>query len=122
QRRRRFLFPAETAGCQRSNQERCEYGASARRAVWEHVVRRACVESRSVAMAACRPTEQGGGDTCHRRPARLRVYGPPCLRRPEALEGTPCARVVTLVVFVPFAVFYMKEPLKLDYLGGRLHS
>jgi len=30
--------------------------------------------------------------------------------------------VVTLVVFVPFAVFYMKEPLKLDYLGGRLHS
>ncbi|HEX4879066.1 MAG TPA: DMT family protein [Limnobacter sp.] len=24
--------------------------------------------------------------------------------------------VITLTVFVPFAVFYMKEPLKLDYL------
>lgn len=24
--------------------------------------------------------------------------------------------IITLTVFVPFAVFYMKEPLKLDYL------
>lgn len=24
--------------------------------------------------------------------------------------------VITLVIFVPFAVFYMKQPLKLDYL------
>ena len=24
--------------------------------------------------------------------------------------------VITLAVFVPFAVFYMKQPLKLDYL------
>ena len=28
--------------------------------------------------------------------------------------------VVTLTVFVPFAVFYMKEPLKLDYLWAAL--
>jgi uncharacterized protein (DUF486 family) len=28
--------------------------------------------------------------------------------------------VVTLAVFVPFAVFYMKEPLKLDYLWAAL--
>jgi len=28
--------------------------------------------------------------------------------------------VVTLSVFVPFAVFYMKEPLKLDYLWAGL--
>ena len=27
--------------------------------------------------------------------------------------------VITLVVFVPFAVYYLKEPLKLDYLVGR---
>lgn len=28
--------------------------------------------------------------------------------------------IVTLTVFVPFAVFYMKEPLKLDYLWAGL--
>lgn len=28
--------------------------------------------------------------------------------------------VITLSVFVPFAVFYMKEPLKLDYLWAGL--
>jgi hypothetical protein len=28
--------------------------------------------------------------------------------------------VITLVVFVPFAVFYLKEPLKLDYLWAAL--
>jgi uncharacterized protein (DUF486 family) len=28
--------------------------------------------------------------------------------------------VITLAVFVPFAVFYMKEPLKLDYLWAGL--
>ena len=28
--------------------------------------------------------------------------------------------VVTLTVFVPFAVFYMKQPLKLDYLWAAL--
>ena len=28
--------------------------------------------------------------------------------------------IVTLSVFVPFAVFYMKEPLKLDYLWAAL--
>ena len=28
--------------------------------------------------------------------------------------------VITLTVFVPFAVFYMKEPLKLDYLWAVL--
>ena len=28
--------------------------------------------------------------------------------------------VITLAVFVPFAVFYMKEPLKLDYLWAVL--
>lgn len=28
--------------------------------------------------------------------------------------------VLTLAVFVPFAVFYMKEPLKLDYLWAGL--
>jgi uncharacterized protein (DUF486 family) len=28
--------------------------------------------------------------------------------------------VVTLAVFVPFAVFYMEEPLKLDYLWAAL--
>jgi uncharacterized protein (DUF486 family) len=28
--------------------------------------------------------------------------------------------VVTLSVFVPFAVFYMREPLKLDYLWAAL--
>lgn len=28
--------------------------------------------------------------------------------------------VITLVVFVPFAVFYLKEPIKLDYLWAAL--
>lgn len=28
--------------------------------------------------------------------------------------------VITLAVFVPFAIFYMKEPLKLDYLWAAL--
>ena len=28
--------------------------------------------------------------------------------------------VITLVVFVPFAVFYLREPLKLDYLWAAL--
>jgi uncharacterized protein (DUF486 family) len=28
--------------------------------------------------------------------------------------------VITLVVFVPFAVFYLKQPLKLDYLWAAL--
>jgi uncharacterized protein (DUF486 family) len=28
--------------------------------------------------------------------------------------------VITLVVFVPFAIFYLKEPLKLDYLWAAL--
>lgn len=28
--------------------------------------------------------------------------------------------VITLAVFVPFAVFYMREPLKLDYLWAAL--
>jgi len=28
--------------------------------------------------------------------------------------------VITLAVFVPFAYFYMKEPLKLDYLWAAL--
>jgi uncharacterized protein (DUF486 family) len=28
--------------------------------------------------------------------------------------------VITLVVFVPFAVYYMREPLKLDYLWATL--
>ena len=28
--------------------------------------------------------------------------------------------VVTLIVFVPFAVFYMQQPLKLDYLWAGL--
>ena len=28
--------------------------------------------------------------------------------------------VITLTVFVPFAVFYMKQPLKLDYLWAGL--
>ena len=29
-------------------------------------------------------------------------------------------RVITLVVFAPFAVFYMRQPLKLDYLWASL--
>jgi hypothetical protein len=29
-------------------------------------------------------------------------------------------KAITLSVFVPFAVFYMKEPLKLDYLWAAL--
>lgn len=28
--------------------------------------------------------------------------------------------IVTLSVFVPFAIFYMKEPIKLDYLWAAL--
>ena len=28
--------------------------------------------------------------------------------------------VITLAVFVPFAVYYLKEPLKLDYLWAAL--
>jgi uncharacterized protein (DUF486 family) len=28
--------------------------------------------------------------------------------------------VITLLIFVPFLVFYMKEPLKLDYLWAAL--
>jgi hypothetical protein len=28
--------------------------------------------------------------------------------------------VITLTVFVPFAVFYMRQPLKLDYLWAAL--
>ena len=33
---------------------------------------------------------------------------------------TVMQEVITLAVFVPFAVFYMKEPLKLDYLWAAL--
>jgi uncharacterized protein len=29
-------------------------------------------------------------------------------------------RLITLVVFVPFAVVYMREPIKLDYLWAAL--
>ena len=28
--------------------------------------------------------------------------------------------VITLVVFVPFAVYYMRQPLKMDYLWAAL--
>ena len=28
--------------------------------------------------------------------------------------------IITLTIFVPFAVFYIKEPLKLDYLWAAL--
>lgn len=28
--------------------------------------------------------------------------------------------IITLAVFVPFSVFYLKEPLKLDYLWAAL--
>jgi len=28
--------------------------------------------------------------------------------------------IITLVVFVPFAIFYMHQPLKLDYLWAAL--
>jgi uncharacterized protein (DUF486 family) len=28
--------------------------------------------------------------------------------------------IITLSVFVPFAIFYLKEPLKLDYLWAAL--
>ena len=30
--------------------------------------------------------------------------------------------VITLSVFVPFAVFYMNQPIKLDYLWAALHA
>ena len=28
--------------------------------------------------------------------------------------------IITLTVFVPFAIYYMKEPLKMDYLWAAL--
>ena len=41
----------------------------------------------------------------HRRPAELGVAHLKILQE-----------VITLSVFVPFAVFYLREPIKLDYL------
>ena len=48
-------------------------------------------------------------------PANRIGYGAYSLGQLKILQ-----EVVTLVVFVPFAVFYMKQPLKLDYLWAAL--
>ena len=37
-----------------------------------------------------------------------------------ARSSRSCRRSITLAVFVPFAVLYMKQPLKLDYLWAAL--
>jgi uncharacterized protein (DUF486 family) len=36
------------------------------------------------------------------------------------LPGTRICGICTLAVFVPFAVFYMRQPLKLDFLWAGL--
>lgn len=48
-------------------------------------------------------------------PANRIGYGPLSLGQLKILQ-----EVITLSVFVPFAVLYMKEPLKLDYLWAGL--
>ncbi|MCB1979123.1 MAG: DMT family protein [Burkholderiaceae bacterium] len=48
-------------------------------------------------------------------PANRIGYGALSLGQLKILQ-----EVITLSVFVPFAVFYMKEPLKLDYLWAGL--
>lgn len=48
-------------------------------------------------------------------PANRIGYGVMSLGQLKVLQ-----EVITLTVFVPFAVFYMREPLKLDYLWAGL--
>ncbi len=48
-------------------------------------------------------------------PANRIGYGVMSLGQLKILQ-----EVITLTVFVPFAVYYMKEPLKLDYLWAGL--
>lgn len=48
-------------------------------------------------------------------PANRMAYGELSLGQLKMLQ-----EVITLAVFVPFAVFYMREPLKLDYLWASL--
>jgi uncharacterized protein (DUF486 family) len=48
-------------------------------------------------------------------PANRIGYGPMSLAQLKILQ-----EVITLAVFVPFAVYYMKQPLKLDYLWAGL--
>jgi hypothetical protein len=48
-------------------------------------------------------------------PANRIGYGPMTLPQLKILQ-----EVITLTVFVPFAVYYMKQPLKLDYLWASL--
>ena len=48
-------------------------------------------------------------------PANRIGYGTMSLAQLKILQ-----EVITLSVFVPFAVFYMKQPLKLDYLWAAL--
>ena len=48
-------------------------------------------------------------------PANRIGYGPMSLAQLKILQ-----EVITLTVFVPFAVYYMKQPLKLDYLWASL--
>jgi uncharacterized protein (DUF486 family) len=48
-------------------------------------------------------------------PANRIGYGPMSLAQLKVLQ-----EVITLSVFVPFAVYYMKQPLKLDYLWASL--
>ena len=44
-------------------------------------------------------------------------------QRTFSIEGPVFGTVVTLTVFVPFALFYLKEPFKLDCLwGGFVHG
>ena len=48
-------------------------------------------------------------------PANRIGYGPMSLPQLKILQ-----EVITLSVFVPFAVFYMNEPVRLDYLWAAL--
>jgi uncharacterized protein len=38
----------------------------------------------------------------------------------RAVRVPPFQEAITLTVFVPFAVYYMRQPLKLDYLWAGL--
>lgn len=52
---------------------------------------------------------------CFQVPANRIGYGPLTLAQLKILQ-----EVITLSVFVPFAILYMKQPLKLDFLWAGL--
>jgi len=78
----------------------------------------------------CAPEEPGGGALVARGPRELGIalfeylLQVPANRVGYAQLSLPQLKImqeaITLTVFVPFAVLYMKQPIKLDYLWASL--